>query len=283
LSVCDACQQAKSHQLPFSHTHKLSTSPLELIYSDVWGLAIPSAGGFKYYVSFIDDFSKFVWFYPIKTKADVFPIFTQFQSLVERQLAKKIISVQTDWGGEYRKLHSLFQRIGIDHRVSCPHTHQQNGVVERKHRHIVEMGLALLAHSHVPLKYWDEAFSTASYLINRLPSPVIDNSTPLTRLFGHTPNYSFLKVFGCTCWPHLHAYNARKLQFCSRRCVFIGYSMIHKGYKCLDLSTGRLYISRDVDTLYSTSMFFPLPIPLLTLVLAYFLKSFFFRVLMMAI
>jgi histone deacetylase 1/2 len=108
LSVCDACQQAKSHQLPFTHTHKLSTSPLELIYSDVWGPAIPSAGGFKYYVSFIDDFSKFVWFYPIKTKAEVFPIFTQFQSLVERQLAKNIISVQTDWGGKYRKLHSLF-------------------------------------------------------------------------------------------------------------------------------------------------------------------------------
>ena len=106
-----------------------------------------------------------MWFYPIKSKADVLPIFHQFQALVERQFNKKIICMQTDWVGEYRKLNSLFQRIGIAHRVSCPHTHQQNGAVERKHRHIVETGLALLAHSGVPLKYWDEAFSTASYLI----------------------------------------------------------------------------------------------------------------------
>ena len=96
MPVCDACQQAKSHQLPYTHSHEISASSLELIYSDVWGPAITSAGGFKYYVSFIDDFSKFVWFYPIKSKADVFPIFHQFQALVERQFNKKIICMQTD-------------------------------------------------------------------------------------------------------------------------------------------------------------------------------------------
>jgi hypothetical protein len=71
----------------------------------------------------------------------------------------------------------------LDTRVSCPHTHQQNGSAERKHRHIVEIGLTLLAHAAMPLKFWDEAFTTATYLINRLPTRVIDNLSSLQRLF----------------------------------------------------------------------------------------------------
>jgi hypothetical protein len=76
--------------------------------------------------------------------------------------------VQSYWGG-YQTLNSFFQRIGITHHVSCPYAHQQNGSVERKHQHIVDMGLALLAHVSIPLKFWDEAFLTAVFLINRLP------------------------------------------------------------------------------------------------------------------
>lgn len=110
----------------------------------------------------------------------------------------------------------------------------------------METGLALLAHAHVPLKFWDEAFLTATYLINRLPSRVIDNTTPLERIFHTPPNYSMLRIFGCACWPHLRPYNSTKLSFRSKECVFIGYSSIHKGYKCLDVTSGRVYISRDV-------------------------------------
>jgi hypothetical protein len=78
--------------------------------------------------------------------------------------------MQMDSGGEYQKLNSFFTKTGISHHVSYPHTHQQNGVIERKHHHIVEVELSLLAHANMPLKYWDEAFSTAAYLINRTPS-----------------------------------------------------------------------------------------------------------------
>lgn len=74
--------------------------------------------------------------------------------------------------------------MGISHQVSCPHAHQQNGAAERKHRHIVEVGLTLLAHASMPLKFWDEAFLTAVFLINRLPSKVIHHDTPLFALLG---------------------------------------------------------------------------------------------------
>jgi histone deacetylase 1/2 len=73
-------------------------------------------------------------------------------------------------GGEYEKLYGFFQKFGITHHVSCPHAHQQNGSAERKHHHIVEVGLALLANASMPLKFWDEAFLTTTFLINLLPS-----------------------------------------------------------------------------------------------------------------
>jgi histone deacetylase 1/2 len=149
-------------------------------------------------------------------------------------------------GGEYEKLNSFFQKAGITHHVSCPHAHQQNGSAERKHHHIVEVGLSLLAHASMPLKYWDEAFLTATFLINLLASKVIDLQSPIERLLQITPNYDALRIFGCACWPNLCPYTKRKLAFRSQQCVFLGYSPMHKGVKFLDVSTGRVYISHDV-------------------------------------
>jgi hypothetical protein len=84
--------------------------------------------------------------------------------------------MQSDWGeggGEYEKLNS-FMKIGVSHQVYCPHAYQQNESVERRHIHIVKVGLSLLAKAFVPLKFWDEAFITATYLNNRTPSKVIN-------------------------------------------------------------------------------------------------------------
>jgi hypothetical protein len=114
--------------------------------------------------------------------------------------------VQSDWGGECQGLQRYLTSAGIHHRVACPHTHQQNGVVERKHRHIVKIGLALLAQSSLPLRFWDEAFLSACYLINRLPTKTLENLTPFEKLLNKKPAYTDLKVFGCACWPHLRPY-----------------------------------------------------------------------------
>jgi hypothetical protein len=95
-SVCDACQQGKSHQLPFSESTHVVKAPLELVYSDVWGHAQTSISGHNYYVSFIDAYSRFTWLYLLKRKSDVFDIFLQFQAHVEHLLKHKIIHVQSD-------------------------------------------------------------------------------------------------------------------------------------------------------------------------------------------
>jgi hypothetical protein len=118
----------------------------------------------------------------------VFKFFKEFQCLVERMFNHKIIVMQTYWGGEYEKLNSFFRSIGISHHVACPYVHQQNHVTECKHRHIVKMDLALLANASMPLKYWDQAFLTATHLINRTPSKCIDFGTPIHRLLGATPD-----------------------------------------------------------------------------------------------
>ena len=91
-------------------------------------------------------------------------------------------------------MNSFFQTQGISHHVSCPHAHQQNGSAARKHRHIVEVGLALLAQAYMPLKFWDEAFLTATYLINMLPSKAIKHDTHIHHLLGTRPDYSSLRV-----------------------------------------------------------------------------------------
>jgi hypothetical protein len=113
-----------------------------------------------------------------------------FKFLSKDSLTKKIIAMQTNWRGEYEKLNSFFSQIDITHLVSCPHAHQQNGAVKRKYRHIVEVGLSLLAHAHMPLKYWDEAFLATTFLINQTPSKVINYTTPLEHLFHAKPNYA---------------------------------------------------------------------------------------------
>jgi histone deacetylase 1/2 len=98
----------------------------------------------------------------------------------------------------------------------------------------------------MPLKFWDEAFFIATFLTNFLPSKVINFETPVECLLQTTPNYESLRIFGCSCLPNLRPYNKRKLAYRSIWCVFLGYNPLHKGSKCLNVKTGRVYIPRDV-------------------------------------
>ncbi|KAG9442665.1 hypothetical protein H6P81_018519 [Aristolochia fimbriata] len=115
--------------------------------------------------------------------------------------------------------------LATSFKTTCP---EQNGLVERKHRHIVEMGLALLAQASMPKSHWDSAFATATFIINRLPTPVLQSKSPFEVLFHSSPDYSMFRVFGCLCYPHLRPYASHKLEDRSTTCVFLGY---HSNYK----------------------------------------------------
>jgi hypothetical protein len=132
---------------------------------------------------FLDASSRYTWLYLMTKKSDAFNIFLQFQKYVEHFFKTQIKSVQSGWGGEYRTISTFFKNCGIVHRVSCPHTHQQQGSIECKHRHVVETCLSLLSHAHMPLRFWDDAFQTVCYLINRLPTNVLQNKSPFENFF----------------------------------------------------------------------------------------------------
>ena len=135
---------------------------------------------------------------------------------------------------------------GIIHQLSCPGTPEQNSIAERKHRHVVELGLAMMLHASMPKRYWVESFLTSIYLINLLPSPSLDMHTPHYLFYERQPTYDYFRTFGCQCYPHLRSYMKDKLEPRSLPCIFMGYSDKHKGYRCLHVSSGRVYISRHL-------------------------------------
>jgi len=232
--VCNACHCNKSHKLPFSVSTLTSHKPLEIIFSDVWTSPILSVDGFKYYVIFVDHFTKYVWFYPLQKKSDVKTTFIRFKAVVENYFKTKIVTLYSDNGGEYIALKEFLVMHEISHLTSPPHTPEHNGFAERRHRHIVETGLSLLTHASLPRIFWSYAFATAVYLINRMPTTKLQNLSPYAVIFQHSPNYEKLRSFGCLCYPWLRPYTAHKLDPRSKPCIFLGYSLSQSAYLCLE-------------------------------------------------
>ncbi|CAL8115735.1 unnamed protein product [Prunus armeniaca] len=138
----------------------------------------------------------------------------------------------------------FFNQLGTIWQHSCPHTPQQNGVVKRKHRHLLQIARALRFQAGLPLKFWGESVLTAAYLINRVPTLVLSRKTPHEMLYKIFPS-THLRVFGCLCYAtqtaHTQKFDAR-----ARRCIFVGYPSGQKAYRLFDLKTHQFFSSRDV-------------------------------------
>ncbi|KAI0492295.1 hypothetical protein KFK09_026565 [Dendrobium nobile] len=248
-SACTSCMSYKGQKLSFDRSTSRTRYPLELVHSDVWGPSpVSSHQGFRYYIIFVDDFSRFIWLFPIMHKSDVTNTFIQFVTFIERQTNRKIKIIRSDGGGEFVNNHfqTFTKNAGIMHQTSCPYTPEQNGIAERKHRHIITMTRTLLQIAELPMNYWLDAASTATYLINRLPSITTENMSPLQRMFNIQPSYEHLRIFGCECYPLLPPVDRTKLTPTSPSCIFLGYSDTSKGYKCLNSITKQISISRNV-------------------------------------
>lgn len=171
-----------------------------------------------------------------------------FQKQIENQLNKKIKVFQSDGGGEFTS--NIFRKYlaenGITHHMSCPVTPQQNGLAKCKHRYLTELALSMMFDSKTPFRYWVEAFFTANFVTNMLPSVPLNYKSPSELLLQQKPDYSFLRVFGSACYPCLRSYTNHKFDHRSLQCVFLGYQAQYKGYRFLYPPTGRIYISRHV-------------------------------------
>lgn len=174
------------------------------MHSDVCGpMHEGSIGGSRYFLTFIDDFSRFVHVYFLKSKGEVFAKLQQFVAKVENQTGKKVKCLRSDNGGEYtsKEVERFLNAKGIVHERTVPYTPQQNGVSERMNRTLVESVRSMLCNAQLPKKFWAEATMTAVYLRNRSPTVAVPEKkpVPVERWFGKKPGLSHLKVFVCMC------------------------------------------------------------------------------------
>ncbi|XP_075098788.1 uncharacterized protein LOC142175707 [Nicotiana tabacum] len=201
---CQICPKARQTRIPFPLSQIKLTRAFELIHVDVWGPYKESTyNGFKYFLTVVDDYSREIWTFLMSTNSNTFGLLKNFLTMVERQFGVKVQKIRTDNAFELGKgsqeaAFLAFQ--GVLHQTSCVATPQQNGVVERKHRHLLEIARALLFQSKLPLPYWGECVLTATYFINRLPSRVLKGKTPYFFLFKQKPSYELLKCFGYLCF-----------------------------------------------------------------------------------
>ncbi|KAJ0495264.1 putative RNA-directed DNA polymerase [Helianthus annuus] len=245
---CEICHRAKQVRVPFPLSEHKSKSVGDLIHLDVWGpYKVTSYDGYKYFLTVVDDYSRAVWCYFLQNKSEVFENIKVFYELVLTQFKKKIKVIRSDNGTEFvnNQMHNFCLSKGILHQTSCAYTPQQNGIVERKHRHLLNTARALMFQGSLHLRFWSDCVLTAVYLINRLPSYVLNGRSPYEMMFEFKPSLLHLRNFGCLCFSTV-LHDPDKFSSNAEKCVLLGYSNFKKGYKLWSLDSKKVFFSRDV-------------------------------------
>ncbi|XP_037497305.1 uncharacterized protein LOC119371382 [Jatropha curcas] len=208
-NTCETCVLAKSHRQTFRPNNTRVDLPFSLAHFDVWGPA------------------------PVNNTRVDLPF-----SLAHFDV----------WGPA-----PVMGGKGLVHQTTCPHTPEQNGVAERKNRTLLEMTRALLIESWVPKSFWPEAVATATYILNRLPTKILDLQIPLQTLaqFTKVPPTLTLqpRIFGCSVFVHIPKSERSKFDPCTEKCVFVGYRVNQKGYRCYNPKTSRMFTIMNCDFL----------------------------------
>ncbi|EPS62921.1 hypothetical protein M569_11867 [Genlisea aurea] len=247
---CHTCRLSKPTRLPFPINFKRAEKSFEALHIDLWGpYHTPSRSGNRYFLTIVDDYSRAVWLYLMPDKVHVVDRIGEFLQMVEVQFAATVKRIHTDNGTEFvnNACGSLLRSRGIFHHKSCPHSPQQNGRVERKHRQLAEAARSMLFEANLPKSFWGEAFLVAAYLINRLPSVAIGNKSPYEMLYGEAPDCSHLRVFGCLAYGLDTTPHRDKLAPRSFPSIFIGYTSTAHNYRLMNLYTKKVYVSHDVS------------------------------------
>ncbi|WZZ35048.1 hypothetical protein YC2023_018449 [Brassica napus] len=245
---CEACILGKHCRTVFPTSETRYENCFDLVHSDVWTAPCMSRDSHKYFVTFIDEKSKYTWITMIPSKGRVLEAFMNFQAYVTNQYNATVKILRSDNGGEYTSnaFKSHLAKHGIVQQTSCPYTPQQNGVAERKNRHLMEVARSIMFHMNVSKRFWSDAVQTACYLINRVPTRVLKKLSPFEVLNKTKPHIDHLRVFGCLCYVMIPGERRNKLEAKSTKAMFIGYSITQKGYKCYDPITRRVMVSREV-------------------------------------
>lgn len=245
---CVICAMGKHSRKPFNEPGTRATRQLELIHTDVCGpMPVRSLGGARYFVSFIDDFSRKVHIYVLKSKGEVFEKFVMYKKLVENQLDMKIKIVRSDNGTEFvnKSFMEFYTRHGIKQEKSTPYSPQQNGLAERMNRTIVEKVRCMLLDSKLAKHFWAEAVYAAVNVINAITNSSTKMS-PNEKWNGTKSNFAEFKVFGCRAMAWQPNEKRKKLDQKSCEYIFLRNADDAKAYRLYDVNKRTIVISRDV-------------------------------------
>ncbi|KAI5341456.1 hypothetical protein L3X38_020730 [Prunus dulcis] len=239
--ICISCVKGKLTNARKKGAIK-STNLLELIHTDICGpFPTQTHDGFKYFITFTDDFSRFGYVYLIAEKSNALDMFKVFKAEVENQLDLKIKVVRSDRGGEFYgrfdeagrnpgPFARFLQQEGIVAQYTNPGTPQQNGVSERRNRTLKDMMRSMIASSNLPIFLWGEALKTANYILNRVPTKSV-NPIPFELWNKRKPSLNHIKVWGCKAEAKLYNPLEKKLDARTTSCFFMGYPERTKGYR----------------------------------------------------
>ncbi|GJZ20515.1 retrovirus-related pol polyprotein from transposon TNT 1-94 [Tanacetum coccineum] len=245
--LCPSCEQGKSKRA--SHPPKPvpnSKQRLHLLHMDLCGpMRIASINGKRYVLVIVDDYSRYTWVHFLRSKDEAPEVIKTFLKRITVLLQSPVIIIRTDNGTEFKNqiLKEYFDSVGISHQASSVRTPQQNGVVERRNRTLVEAARTMLIFSRAPLFLWAEAIATACYTQNRSIIHRRFNKTPYELINGRKPDISFLHVFGALCYPKNDREDIGKLGAKGDIGFFIGYSANSCAYR----------ISSGLDLTYAPS------------------------------
>ncbi|KAL2243395.1 UNVERIFIED_CONTAM: Retrovirus-related Pol polyprotein from transposon TNT 1-94 [Sesamum indicum] len=254
---CEHCMFGKQKRVSFLTTGRTPRKEkLELVHTDLWGPApVSSLGGSTYYMTFVDDSTKKVWVYFLKSKSDAFDTFRRWRALVENETGLQVKCLRSDNGGEYSSegIKNYCADHGIRMQKTIPGTPQQNGVAERMNRTLNGRARCMRLKSGLPKMFWADAINTAAFLINRVPSVPLNNKIPEEVWSGKKVDLSFLRTFGCS--AYILNDDRTKLDAKSIKCTFIGYGTDEFGYRFWDDQSRTIIRSRNVifneDVMYN--------------------------------
>ena len=248
--ICEPCIHGKQHRDPFPHkTSSRATKVLQLVHSDVHGpLKVQTAQGYRYWITFIDDKSRFASVWLLRTKDAAITAFKEFKAYAENQTGQQIKALRDDKGGEYssHEFASLTALSGIFRQKTAPGTPQQNGVAERFNRTLEEGIIAMLHDAGLPPSFWGEAAGAFVEAHNCCPTSAVTDSTPFQSWHNKKPSIAHLQVFGATAYVHVQKEKRCHLESHTTKCIMVGYEKGTKAWRLWDPVRKRIIISRDV-------------------------------------
>ncbi|GJS88708.1 retrovirus-related pol polyprotein from transposon TNT 1-94 [Tanacetum coccineum] len=249
--LCSACALGKSSKKPHKpKSEDTNQEKLYLLHMDLCGpMRVASVSGKKYILVIVDDYSRFTWVKCLRSK-DEAPVFIiNFLKMIQVRLKETVRRIRTDNGTEFvnQTLREYYETVGISHETSVARSPQQNGVVERRNRTLIEAARTMLIYAKAPLFLWAEAVATACYTQNRSMIRHRHGKTPYELLHNKPPDLSYLHVFGALCYPTNDSENLGKLQPKADIGIFIGYAPTKKAFRIYNRRTRRIIETIHVD------------------------------------